>query len=40
MLAPVRPDDPVAAIIAETLVRSPFRAEDIEDVVLGCLKRL
>ena len=35
-LAPVRPDDLVATVIAETLARSPFKAEDIEDVVLGC----
>jgi acetyl-CoA acetyltransferase family protein len=35
-LAPVRPDDLVATVIAETLARSPFKAEEIEDVVLGC----
>lgn len=35
-LASVRPDDLVATVIAETLKRSPFKAEDVEDVVLGC----
>ena len=35
-LAPVRPDDLVATVIREVVGRSPFAADAIEDVVLGC----
>lgn len=35
-LAPVRPDDLVASVIRKLLADSPFTAEQIEDVVLGC----
>ena len=35
-LAPVRPDDLLAGPIATLMARSPFRAEDVEDVVAGC----
>ena len=35
-LAPVRPDDLLAGAIAALLARSPFRPEDMEDVVVGC----
>ena len=35
-LAAVRPDDLIAEVIRALLARVPFKAEDIEDVVLGC----
>lgn len=35
-LAQVRPDDLVAAVIKEVVARSPFKADQIEDVILGC----
>ena len=35
-LAPVRPDDLLAGPIATLMARSPFRPEDVEDVVAGC----
>ena len=35
-LASVRPDDLLAGAVAALLARSPFRAEDVEDVVVGC----
>lgn len=35
-LAPVRPDDLIASVIRKLLVDSPFAAEQIEDVILGC----
>ncbi|MCK0511743.1 3-oxoadipyl-CoA thiolase [Aromatoleum buckelii] len=35
-LAAVRPDDLVATVIREVLVRSPFQGADVEDVILGC----
>ncbi|MBN3777995.1 3-oxoadipyl-CoA thiolase [Burkholderia sp. Ac-20345] len=35
-LAPVRPDDLVATVIRHVLEHSPFRADQVEDVVLGC----
>jgi acetyl-CoA C-acetyltransferase len=35
-LAPVRPDDLIAGVMAEVVRRSPFPAELIEDVILGC----
>ncbi|MBL8471731.1 MAG: 3-oxoadipyl-CoA thiolase [Rhodocyclaceae bacterium] len=36
-LATLRPDDLAATVIAETLARSPFKPEQVEDVVLGCV---
>jgi acetyl-CoA C-acetyltransferase len=35
-LAPVRPDDLVAGVMAELVARGPFPANTIEDVILGC----
>lgn len=35
-LAPVRPDDLIASVMRKLLVDSPFKAEQIEDVILGC----
>jgi 3-oxoadipyl-CoA thiolase len=35
-LAPVRPDDLVAAVIRKLLADSPFAANQIEDIILGC----
>ncbi|WP_019143081.1 3-oxoadipyl-CoA thiolase [Noviherbaspirillum massiliense] len=35
-LAPVRPDDLVAAVIQKLVADSPFEASQIEDVILGC----
>lgn len=35
-LAAVRPDDLVATLMQKLVARSPFRAEQIEDVILGC----
>ena len=35
-LAPVRADDLIAGVMAEVIKRSPFPAELIEDVILGC----
>ena len=35
-LAPVRPDDLLAGAVAALMARGPFRAEDVEDVVVGC----
>ena len=35
-LAAVRPDDLAATVMRELLARSPFRTEQIEDVILGC----
>jgi len=35
-LAPVRPDDLVAAVIRKLVADSPFVADQIEDIVLGC----
>ncbi len=35
-LAPVRPDDLIAAVIRKLVADSPFAAEQIEDIVLGC----
>ena len=35
-LAPVRPDDLVAAVIRKLVADSPFDASQIEDVILGC----
>ena len=35
-LSPVRPDDLLAGPIATLMARSPFRADDVEDVIAGC----
>ena len=35
-LAPVRPDDLLAGVIAAVLKRNPFKPEQYEDVVVGC----
>ena len=35
-LSPVRPDDLLAGPIATLMARSPFRPEDVEDVIVGC----
>ena len=35
-LAPVRPDDLVALVLAEVVKRSAFPADAIEDVIVGC----
>jgi acetyl-CoA C-acetyltransferase len=35
-LAPVRPDDLAAGVLRGVLERSPWKAEDLEDVILGC----
>src|SRR5215469_16395164 len=35
-LAPVRPDDLLAGVIAAVVKRNPFKPEQYEDVVIGC----
>jgi acetyl-CoA C-acetyltransferase len=35
-LAPVRPDDLVAEVMRALVARSPWKPQDIEDVLLGC----
>lgn len=35
-LARVRPDDLLAGVIREVVARSPFKSEDVEDVMVGC----
>src|SRR5260221_3651056 len=35
-LAPVRPDDLLAGVIKEVVQRSPFKAEQFEDAIIGC----
>ncbi len=35
-LAAVRPDDLLAGTLATLMARSPFRGEDVEDVIAGC----
>ena len=35
-LAPVRPDDLVAEVLRALLARSPWKPEDVEDVLVGC----
>ncbi len=35
-LARVRPDDLLAGVIGEVVARSPFKPEDVEDVIVGC----
>jgi acetyl-CoA C-acetyltransferase len=36
VLAPVRPDDLVAEVMRALVTRSPWKPEEIEDVILGC----
>lgn len=36
VLAPVRPDDLVAEVMRALLARSPWKPDEIEDVLLGC----
>ncbi|HYL49614.1 MAG TPA: 3-oxoadipyl-CoA thiolase, partial [Stellaceae bacterium] len=36
VLAPVRPDDLLAGVIATVVKRNPFKSEQYEDVVVGC----
>ena len=36
VLAAVRPDDLLAGTVATLMARSPFRGEDVEDVIVGC----
>ena len=36
VLAPVRPDDLLAGVIAAVIKRNPFKPEQYEDVVVGC----
>lgn len=36
VLAPVRPDNLVAEVLRALVARSPWKTEEIEDVVLGC----
>lgn len=38
-LAPVRPDDLAAEVIREVVARSPFKPEQIDDVILGCVNQ-
>src|SRR5512143_2083693 len=35
-LAPVRPDDLAAEVMRALVARSPWKPEDLEDVLLGC----
>jgi acetyl-CoA C-acetyltransferase len=35
-LAPVRPDDLLAGVIKELVARSPFKAAEFEDAIVGC----
>lgn len=35
-LAPVRPDDLLAGVLKSIVAKNPFKAEDIEDMVIGC----
>jgi acetyl-CoA C-acetyltransferase len=35
-LAPVRADDLLAGVIAAVIARSPFKAEEFEDAIVGC----
>jgi len=35
-LAPVRPDDLLAGVIKDLVARSPFKAEQFEDAIIGC----
>jgi acetyl-CoA C-acetyltransferase len=36
VLAPVRPDDLLAGVIAALVARNPFKPEDYEDAIIGC----
>src|SRR5512147_1136279 len=36
VLAPVRPDDLVAEVMRAVMARSPWKPEQVEDVLLGC----
>ena len=36
VLAPVRPDDMLAAVIRQLVERNPFDRNDYEDVIAGC----
>lgn len=36
VLAPIRPDDLVAEVMRALVTRSPWKPEEIEDVILGC----
>jgi acetyl-CoA C-acetyltransferase len=36
VLAPIRPDDLLAGVIAALIARNPFKPEDYEDAVIGC----
>ena len=36
VLAPVRPDDLVAEVMRALVTRSPWKPEEVEDVILGC----
>ena len=36
VLAPVRPDDMLAAVIRTLIERNPFDSNDYEDVIAGC----
>jgi acetyl-CoA C-acetyltransferase len=36
VLAPVRPDDLIAEVMRALVTRSPWKPEEIEDVILGC----
>ena len=36
VLSSVRPDDLIADTVADLLGRGPFKAEDVEDVIVGC----
>lgn len=38
-LASVRPDDLAAEVIRELVARSPFKPEQIDDVILGCVNQ-
>ena len=35
-LAPVRPDDMLGGVIRKVVEEAPFKAEDIDDVIVGC----
>src|SRR5208282_2528930 len=36
VLAPVRPDDLLAGVIAALIARNPFKPGDYEDAIIGC----
>ena len=35
-LSPVRPDDMLGGVISKVVESAPFKAEDIDDVIVGC----